>query len=356
MTAPGTGDDVLDAHSTAVPLADGRELIYFDDGPGHDRSAPDQRVLPARDMRSEVRYDPISGDWVTMAAHRQSRTHLPGRDECPLCPSAPGRHGEIPASGYHVVTFENRFPSLGGPPAGGRCEVVCFTDDHGSSFSHLPERRLETLARAWTHRTRKLAELPGVEYVFVFENRGDEIGATLQHPHGQIYAYPFVPARVARALDMARSYRAERGGCLFCAVVAAESAAERVVARTDRFVAFVPEAARWPYEVHIYPHRHATGLPDLQPDERAELMVLYRDVLRRFDHLFDAPAPYVAHLQQAPAGPDAELAHLSVRIFTPRRAENKLKYLAASESGAGAFINDVLPETAARHLRRAGRA
>ncbi|MQY07669.1 galactose-1-phosphate uridylyltransferase [Actinomadura macrotermitis] len=339
---------------TAVQLADGRELLYFDDVPGLDRSAPDQRVLPPHAPRSEVRYDPVQGEWVVVAAHRQDRTHLPAPGECPLCPSAPGRQTEIPASGYHVVAFENRFPTLGGPPAGGRCEVVCFTDDHESSFSRLTDRRLETVARAWTDRTVELSRLPGVEYVFVFENRGPEIGATLQHPHGQIYAFPYLPARVARALDMARAYRAEHRSCLFCSVVAAEEAAERVVARTDGFVAFVPEAARWPYEVHIYPRRHVGGLPELEPAEQAELMSLYRDVLARFDRLFDAPAPYMAHFQQAPAGPDAGLAHLSARIFTSRRAPGKLKYLAASESGAGAFINDVLPEQAARRLREAG--
>ncbi|TDD85468.1 galactose-1-phosphate uridylyltransferase [Actinomadura darangshiensis] len=356
MTVFDTGDEALDAQDsprTSVRLADDRELIYFDDEPGHDRSAPDRRPLPPRRPRSELRLDPVMGEWVVMAAHRQDRTHLPAQSECPLCPSADGRHSEIPAADYHVATFENRFPSLGGPPAGGRCEVVCFTSDHDSSFSLLPDRRLETVARAWTDRTAELNRRPDTEYVFVFENRGVEIGTTLHHPHGQIYAYPFVPARTARALEMARGHRAEQGSCLFCSIVAAERAAERVVARSDRFVAFVPAAARWPYEVHIYPYRHVTGLPELEPDERFELMVLYRDVLRRFDRLFDAPAPYIAHFQQAPARTDPGLAHLSIRVFTPRRAEGKLKYLAASESGAGAFISDILPEDAARRLREA---
>ncbi|CNE48484.1 galactose-1-phosphate uridylyltransferase [Mycobacterium tuberculosis] len=357
MTDFDTGDDVLDTLSslrTPVRLADSRELIYFDDEPGHDRSAPDPRTLPVHAPRSELRLDPVMGEWVVIAAHRQGRTHLPAQSECPLCPPVRGRHGEIPAADYHVVTFENRFPSLGGPPAGGRCEVVCFTCDHDASFSVLPDRRLETVARAWTDRTAELRRRPGTEYVFIFENRGVEIGTTLHHPHGQIYAYPFVPASAARALEMARRHRAEQGSCLFCGIVAAERAGERVVARSDRFVAFVPEAARWPYEVHVYPYRHVTGLPELDGGERLELMVLYRDVLRRFDRLFDAPAPYIAHLQQAPAGEDADLAHLSIRVFTPRRAEGRLKFLAASETGAGAFINDVLPEEAARRLRAAG--
>ena len=368
------GDD----RRTLVRLADGRELIYFDDVPGLDRLALDKRDLPPQEPASEIRYDRVLDEWVIIAAHRQGRTHLPATDDCPLCPTAGDRLTEIPAADYHVVTFENRFPSLGatrledaGPPDGagfddvggfvrrrpaaGRCEVVCFTSDHGSSFAALPPMRLATVARAWVDRTVELAQLPDVEYVFLFENRGVEIGATLQHPHGQIYAYPFVPPRVRVALESARRWRSAHGGCLFCTVLEAELAAGvRVVAQTPGFVAFVPVAAHWPHEVHIYPRRHVPDLPALDADEQAELMGLYVDVLRRFDALFDLPLPYVAVWHQAPVRSDRELAHLSLQLFSPRRSPGKLKYLAASESGAGAFINDILPEDAAQRLRAAG--
>ncbi|REE94935.1 galactose-1-phosphate uridylyltransferase [Thermomonospora umbrina] len=335
-------------------LADGREIIYFDDVPGLDRSVPDPRSLPRPEPRSEVRYDPVLDDWVVIAAHRQIRTHLPTREECPLCPSRGGGTGEIPAADYHVVAFENRFPSLGGP-AGGRCEVVCFTSDHHARFGALPAARLDTVMRAWTDRTRALSALPGVEYVFIFENQGAGIGATLQHPHGQIYAYPFVPATLARALESAERFRRREGGCLFCSMVAAEErAAVRVVAETERMIAFVPEAARWPFEVHVYPRRHVPDLEALDERERVELMMLYAEVLDRFDRLFDPRPPYVAHVVQAPVRRSREQAHLSLRVFTSQRAEDKLKFLAASESAAGAFINDVLPEDAARRLRDLG--
>ncbi len=355
---------------TLVHLADGRELIYFDDAPGLDRQAPDKRDLPPQQPASEVRYDPVLDEWVIIAAHRQDRTHLPATDDCPLCPSVDGRYTEIPAEDYHVVAFENRFPSLGSAaldgaqetgalllrrPAQGRCEVVCFTSDHDSSFAALPAERLRTVARAWVDRTVELSRLPGVDYVFLFENRGVEIGATLHHPHGQIYAYPFVPPRTVQALQSARRWHAAGRGCLFCSLVEQEvRAAARVVARTPEFVAFVPAAAHWPHEVHIYPRRHVPDLPALAAGELDELMGLYVDVLRRFDRLFDMALPYVAAWHQAPVRVDRELSHLWLQLFSPRRAPGKLKYLAASESGVGAFINDVLPEDAAQRLRDAG--
>ncbi|MFF5264948.1 galactose-1-phosphate uridylyltransferase [Actinomadura viridis] len=333
------------ASRTRVHLADGRELLYFDDVPGLDRSAPDPRDLPAHRPRPELRHDAVLDEWIAVAAHRQTRTFLPASDACPLCPGGPG--SEIPASGYHVAVFENRFPSLGGP-AGGRCEVVCFTDDHDASFAGLPAGRLPTVARAFTDRTRELGRLPGVEEVFVFENRGVEIGATLQHPHGQIYAFPYVTPRTRQVLRVAR------GGCVFCATAAEASGTERIVAATDHFVAYVPYAARWPYQVHITPFRHVPDLPALGEGLAVELMGLYADVLGRFERLFPGPVPYMACWHQAPVTAGRGDAHLWVEVFTPRRTADKLKYLASAESGAGAFITDVLPEDAAARLREAG--
>ncbi len=355
---------------TSTRLADGRELIYFDESDSAVRELHDSRDLPLTTTTSEIRYDVLLDQWVVIASHRQGRTFLPPTDQCPLCPSTPARATEIPASNYDVVVFENRFPSLaqnvpdvdGSVDAGqqlflrrpgiGRCEVVCFTADHNSSFAALPPSRVRTVIEAWVDRTRELNDLPGVEQVFCFENRGEEIGVTLSHPHGQIYAYPFVPPRFERQLGSARRHADRTGSCLFCTVVAAERAAGvRVVTESELFTAFVPAAARWPFEVHIYPRRHVADLPGLQDDERADLAVLYLDVLRRFDALFGLPMPYIAAWFQAPAARDRDLAHLHLQLFSIRRAAGKLKYLAGSESGAGVFINDVTPEQAARMLR-----
>jgi len=359
---------------TATRLADGRELIYFDDDASVNRGVVrelyDARDLPPQQHASEVRYDALLDEWVAVAAHRQHRTHLPPSDECPLCPSMPGRLTEIPADDYDVVVFENRFPSFaedtpdpeplaGGDPfprrAGvGRCEVVCFTADHDSSFAALTPERVRTVVEAWADRTAALNALPGVEQVFCFENRGREIGVTLAHPHGQIYAYPFVTPRTARMLDSARRHHARTGGNLFADVLAAERAAgERIVVETEHWTAFVPMAARWPYEVHLYPKRQVPDLPALSDAERDDFGPFYLDVLRRLDGLFDSPLPYISAWHQAPVREGRELAYLHAQVFSVKRGVAKLKYLAGSESGMGVFVNDISPELAAERLRSA---
>jgi UDPglucose--hexose-1-phosphate uridylyltransferase len=349
---------------TVTHLADGRELIYFDRTDGADRSAADTRTLPPPPRASELRRDRLLGEWVTIAAHRQDRTHLPPSDQCPLCPSAPGRATEIPASDYEVVVFENRFPSYSGrtdglpegvTPGLGRCEVVCFSSDHDASFATLDLAQVGTVMEAWADRTAELSALPGVAQVFCFENRGAEIGVTLAHPHGQIYAYPFVTPRTERMLQVARAHRDETGRDLFADVLAAERAAEvRVVAANDLWTAFVPEAARWPFEVQLFPHRKVPDLSALSAEEREAFGPLYVDVLRRLDRLFGVPMPYVSAWHQAPVSADRDLAYLHLQLFSSRRAARKLKYLAGSEAAMGAFVNDIFPEDAARRLREAG--
>jgi UDPglucose--hexose-1-phosphate uridylyltransferase len=356
------------ATKTPTKLADGRELIYYDEQPGVDRSVQDRRELGATQTSSEIRYDVLLDQWVVIAGHRQERTYLPPTDQCPLCPSTPDRLTEIPAADYDVVVFENRFPSLAqglpaletisGPfvrrPGVGRCEVVCFTSDHEASFAQLTPRRVETVLEAWTDRVRELSQLPGVEQVFVFENRGEEIGVTLSHPHGQIYAFPFVPPRTLRTLRSARRHHDQTGACLFCAVIEAERAARvRVVAETPRWVAFVPYAARWPFEVHLSARRHVSDLSALDDQERGEFAALYLDVLRRFDGVFGTKMPYIAAWNQAPVRVDRDLAHLYLQVFSIRRSPGMLKYLAGTESGAGVWINDIAPERAADLLRAA---
>ncbi len=346
---------------TVNALADGREIIYFDRRDDADRSAPDTRTLPPPPLSSELRLDPLLGEWVTIATHRQDRAHLPPSDQCPLCPSAPGRPTEVPASGYEVVVFENRSPSYSARPAEGvatpglgRCEVVCFSSDHDASFATLAPEQVRTVVEAWADRTAELSALPGVAQVFCFENRGAEIGATLSHPHGQIYAYPFVTPRTARMMDVARAHRERTGRDLFSGVLAAERAAGvRVVGANDLWTAFVPEAARWPFEVHLFPHRKVADLTGLTSGERDAFGALYVDVLRRLDLLFGVPMPYVSAWHQAPVTEDRDLGYLHLQLFSSRRAAGKLKFLAGSEAAMGAFVSDIRPEDAARRLREA---
>ncbi|MFJ9844480.1 galactose-1-phosphate uridylyltransferase [Kitasatospora sp. NPDC101155] len=363
-------------HRTATTLADGRELVYFDQEPGALRDVPDERPLGPTASLSEIRLDPVLGEWVTVAAHRQQRTYHPPAGECPLCPSRDGRLSEIPAADYEVAVFENRFPSLAtgsaehvaaqdAPlhtlrPGNGRCEVVCFTSDHDASFADLDEPGARLVLDAWTDRTAELSALPGVRQVYCFENRGEEIGVTLAHPHGQIYAFPFVPSRTARMIARAEAHRARTGRNLFEDLLAAErNSPERLVLQGGHWTAFVPFAARWPYEVHLYPHRRVRDLTALTEAERAEFPGLYLDLLRRFDALFPAApgaapnrTPYISAWHQAPDTGGDELA-LHLELFTIRRAPGKLKYLAGVESGLDAFVTDVSPEQAAARLRDA---
>jgi UDPglucose--hexose-1-phosphate uridylyltransferase len=345
---------------TPTRLADGRELIYYDLRDDTVRDAADRRPLDRTVTTSEIRRDPLLGDAVAVASHRQGRTYHPPADECPLCPTHGDRLSEIPDSSYDVVVFENRFPSLAGDS--GRCEVVCFTPDHDASFADLTPEQARLVLDAWTDRTAELSHLPSVEQVFCFENRGAEIGVTLGHPHGQIYAYPFTTPRTALMLRSLAAHKEATGGeNLFDAVLERELADERVVLEGEHWVAFVPYAAHWPYEVHLYPRRRVPDLLALDEAARTEFPQVYLELLKRFDRIFgegEPPTPYIAAWHQAPFGTLEEFDGvtrddfaLHLELFTIRRTSGKLKFLAGSESGMSVFINDVPPERAAERLR-----
>ncbi|WP_329132711.1 galactose-1-phosphate uridylyltransferase [Streptomyces sp. NBC_01476] len=340
---------------TTTLLADGRELIYYDSADSVVRDAVDLRPLEPVATTSDVREDRLLGDAVAIASHRQGRTYHPPADECPLDPSRDGRLTEIPASDYEVVVFENRFPSLTGGK--GRCEVVCFTSDHDASFADLTPARARLVLDAWTDRTQDLSQLPGVVQVYPFENRGEEIGVTLGHPHGQIYGYPFVTPRTALMLRSLAEHRERTGGRnLFDDVLADEIAdGRRIVLTGEHWTAFTPYAAHWPYEVHLYPNRRVPDLLGLDEDARAEFPHIYLELLRRFDRIFgddQPPTPYISGWHQAPfTAPDRRDFALHLELFTIRRTSGKLKFLAGSESGMSAFVNDVPPESAAMRLR-----
>lgn len=339
---------------TVTRLADGRELVYYDTAPVPGRGSRDERpLLAAEAPASLLRVDRWRGETVGYAAHRQGRTHLPPADQCPLCPSDGRRQTEIPDQDYEVAVFENRFPSFGG--GRGRCEVVCFTADHHASFGALPPERVRLVLEAWADRTAELSRRPGVRQVYCFENRGAEIGVTLAHPHGQVYGYPDLTPHTSRMLDAL----AEHGPDDLLAGELADP--DRTVAESDHWIAYVPYAARWPFQVRLHPRRRVPELPALDEPARADFAGIYLRLLRGFDQLFarpDAPAPgptpYISGWHQAPFGVDRrEDFPLHLELFTTRRAADKLKHLAGSESGMGAFVNDVLPEAAAERLRAA---
>lgn len=359
------------AAPTQWTLADGRELLSFA-LPGH-RFDPviDLRPLPDKaGAQSELRFDRTTGQWVIIAAQRQGRTYKPPPDQCPLCPGPSGLTSEVPAPAYDVVVFENRFASLSGAdgspfhlpvptgddfatsPSHGRCEVICFSSDHDGSFAELGLPQARLVVEAWRHRTADLMGRPGIEQVFCFENRGEEIGVTLTHPHGQIYGYPYLTPRTERMLHEAQAHNARFGTNLFADIVEQEVAdGGRIIARNDMFTAFVPYAARWPVEVHIYPNRLVRSLLELDHAELDGFTHMYSAILNRLDRLYPTPLPYMSALHQYADTEAQREGYFHVELISTRRSDTKLKYLASSESAMEAFINDVTPEDVAAGLR-----
>ena len=360
---------------TSRRMADGREIIYYDDTPPYPaREAVDTRPLPAADSQPtpQMRFDPLTGEWIAVAAARNDRTFLPAADQDPLAPTVPGGFPtEIAESDYDVVVFENRFPSFsprateapsaidGDPlwpvrPASGRTEVVVFSSEAQGSFGSLSPSRARTVIDAWADRTTALAQVPTVEHVFIFENRGREIGVTLPHPHGQIYAFPFVPPKAAKMLSRAAEHRSATGRNLFRDVLDSErKAGTRVVASSEHWTAYVPAAARWPVEVHLAPHRDVPDMPALTADERDDLAVIYLDVLGRLDRYYPGvdTLPYISGVFQAPVTEGRDLFRLHLQVFSILRAPGKLKYLAGVESAMASWVNDTTPEKVAARLR-----
>jgi UDPglucose--hexose-1-phosphate uridylyltransferase len=318
---------------------------------------------------SELRWNPLLGEWVATATHRQDRTFLPPPDHCPLDPTKPGGFPtEVPEPTYDIVVFENRFPSLRPePPAPavegtalypvrpgqGVCEVVLYTPEHSSTLAQQPVTQIDKLVRVWTNRYAELSQLDYVAYIFIFENKGEAIGVTLHHPHGQIYAYPFIPPHISTELEQTRLHKDETGRCLLCDIIHEERRdARRIIAENESFVAYIPFFARWPYEVHITASRHLQALTDLSRGEQKDLAAMLKMVLVAYDKLFNLSFPYIMAMHQRPTdGGDYNHYHFHIEFYPPLRTPTKLKYLAGSETGAGMFINDTLAEEKAVELR-----
>ena len=319
---------------------------------------------------SELRRNPLLGEWVATATQRQERTFLPPKDYCPLCPTRPGGFPtEVPEPDYDIAVFENRFPSLRKDPedttvessdlypvrpSQGVCEVVLYSPNHNSSLAQEPVEQIYKLVRVWSDRFRALSQLEFVKYIFIFENKGEAIGVTLHHPHGQIYAYPFIPPRIATELAQSALHQTRTGRCLICDIQREERTdGRRVIAENDSFIALLPFFARWPYEIHIQSRRHFQALTEMSVAEQRDLAAMLKMILVAYDKLFAISFPYMMVMHQRPTDAGAyDTYHFHIEFYPPLRAANRLKYLAGSETGAGMFINDTLPEEKARELRQ----
>lgn len=317
---------------------------------------------------SELRWNPQLRQWVVVAANRQDRTYKPPAEFCPLCPTKPGEEPtEVPASDYEIVVFQNKYSSLNQPPppitvegtalyqtapAEGLCEVVLYSPRHDSTLADESVEHITNLIHVWTDRYLELGKNPAIQYVFIFENKGDAVGVTLHHPHGQIYAFPFIPPVIERELQSAAEHMEETGSCLYCDILAEEmKEGERIVVDNPRFTAFVPFFARYPYEVHIYAKRHIQSFTDFTSEEYRDLARTLKQLLVAYDNLYGFSLPYMMVIHQAPPKGEYPEYHFHFEFYPLHRTRDKLKYLAGVESGAGVFITDMTPEEQAKRLR-----
>jgi UDPglucose--hexose-1-phosphate uridylyltransferase len=303
---------------------------------------------------SHRRWHPGRREWVVYSAHRQTRTYKPASDACPFCPGM--ADGEIPLSDFSIAVFDNRFSSfqknspapeplkgldlpLGS--AAGNCEVIVYSADHYASMATLSQERRELLVRVWGDRIRALMDMPAVKVVMPFENRGEEAGVTLHHPHGQIYAFSYLPPIIE---TMAASFRE---GWDLTALTRQEP---YQVADTPTFAAFVPPFARFPYEVWIAPKRFRPAPGALEGDEVRDCATLLATVAAKYDRFFGRVCPYVMIVYAAPRG-DEDFFPFHIQFYPLLRTPQRLKFIAGCELGAGSFLVDVLPENAAQSLR-----
>ncbi|WP_103130727.1 galactose-1-phosphate uridylyltransferase [Deinococcus aerius] len=354
-------------HKSEFVKPDGRALTLYGLAPVEVESpipSPDPQPVVAR---PQMRWHPVRGEWVMYAAHRQNRTFLPPPEYNPLAPTHDEAHPtELPRGRYDMAVFDNRFPSLipdapepdpvpGVPvrPGVGKCEVVVFSQDPTGTLGGLPVEEVRLLLDVWADRTTELGRDPRLQYVLPFENRGVEVGVTLHHPHGQIYAYDHLPPVQTRALGQMRAWREEHGRPWLTDFIRTErEAGLRVIRDGGAALSVVPPFARFTYETWVLPTRPAAFLSDLEDAERDAFAAVLKDALMRLDALFGVRMPYLLTVQQAPTdGQSYPEWPLRIEISPYLRAPGRLKYLAGTEQGAGEFANDALPEQKAAELR-----
>ncbi len=357
-------------YSLELTKPDGRRLTLYSRAP-LDPGLPAPSPFPEPlNAAAHLRWHPLRGEWVTYAAYRQNRTFLPPPEYNPLAVTTDPRNPtEVPPGAWDIAVFDNRFPSLAAPlavtapppelivptaPADGHCEVVVFTQDPKSSLGALPLDHIDLLMQVWGDRTGRLGARGDIQYVLPFENRGAEVGVTLHHPHGQIYAYPVVPPVPARMQQVAlEQYRAVGRGVLEDLIGKERGDGRRMLYEGPHAVAFVPVCARYPYEVWVAPTEPVEGFAQLGSAQRADLARALKTVLLKYDGLWQRPLPYLMAWYQAPTdGAVHPESHLHAQLYPPYRTRDRLKYLAGTEIAAGFFAMDALPEDKAQELQQ----
>lgn len=313
---------------------------------------------------AELRWHPFIKDWVMIASHRQARPQMP-KDWCPFCPSC----GKV--DNYEVAVYDNDFPALmqnppavdpvatdffHTAPAYGKCEVILYAPEHTKTLPELSDAHMEKLVDLWTERFDTIRQDEKIKYVFIFENRGEVVGVTMPHPHGQIYGYSWIPKKIELEVSAATEYHTETGTCLFCKTIAEElSAKDRVIFENEHFAVVLPFFTEYPYGVYIYAKRHFGNLTQMTMHERTQLAITIRDTVGMLDSLFDKQFPYMMCMHQEPvnSGDFSETYHFHIEFFPPMRSGDKQKFNASSETGVWAHCNTTAPEDIAIELRAA---
>lgn len=312
---------------------------------------------------TELRWNPTVREWISTATERQNRPLMP-TDWCPFDPGS----GRVPEN-YDVLIYPNDFPAFSIPPpepaiegddfykvrkSWGKCDVVLYHPNHTTSLPELPVSHIVLLVKLWRKRFEELKQTKGIRYILIFENKGAVIGVTMPHPHGQIYAFPFIPPRLEKEIAAARAHHRARHRCLYCDILKKERRdGRRMIAENEAFTAFIPFYARWPYEVHIFSRRHLGVLTQFRAEEERALAQILKWVTLKYDNLYGFSFPYMMVLHQSPAQGRHPYFHFHIEFYPPHRSKDKLKYTASVETGGGAFLNDSLPEEKAAELRAA---
>lgn len=314
---------------------------------------------------AELRYNPLLRDWTMVSAKRQNRPNLP-KTSCPFCPGS----GKVPDD-YDVYLYENDFPVLSDNPpvpdsvggglyqtkkAYGKCHVVLYSPDHHASLPDLPDAHMGKLVDLWIKSYAELSEDPNHEYVMIFENKGEEVGATIPHPHGQIYAYSFVPLKVKAELESCMDYYGKNGRNLFDDMISEEkSFGERMIAENDNFIAFIPFFTDYPFGVYIVSKANLTEMTGFSDNQKKEFADILQTVVGGMNHLYDRPFPYMMVMHQSPVKEKntQDYYRFHVEFYPPLRDSDKIKFNASSETGGWASANPRKVEETAQQLRDA---
>lgn len=313
---------------------------------------------------AELRFNPLTRDWVMIASHRQARPNMP-KDWCPFCPGS----GKVPDD-FTVLKYDNDFPALrqdppipddvgGGvyktAPAYGKCEVILYSKNHTETLPELSDAHVYSLVKLWCERFRALREDPSIKYIFIFENRGEVVGVSMPHPHGQIYGYSYLPKKLALETESFRLHRKETGNCLFCDMLEEEMRFKnRIIFENDAFTVFLPFFSEYPYGLYIAPKRCVKYITDFDDNESFLLGQAIKQAAGTLDCLFDYAFPYMMCMHNAPVNlSEAEDFHFHIEFFPPMRSRDKQKFNASSETGAWAHCNPTAPEERAEELRAA---